>query len=174
MILWSDIWAQLYNVTVPWLFPCLQWNAGLWTAMSHSNHRTVCNLIYLRRQAMFAHASLTCLRYQILELTKENLLVGLLQCDEQKLSLTWTPAWTWETQLESSLIILGQKCNAIHFWALPFPDLLLHFARVQLLYCNRPTSKLWQLIRKPQKKAYDGRSRGWLGNPLDCHGNVSF
>ena len=37
VILWSDIWAQLYNVTVPWPFPCLQWNAGLWTAMSHSN-----------------------------------------------------------------------------------------------------------------------------------------
>lgn len=129
---------------------------------------------------MFAHASLTCLRYQILELTKENLLVGLLQCDEQKLSLTWTPAWTWETQLESSLIILGQKCNAIHFWALPFPDLLLHFARVQLLYCNRPTSKLWQLIRKPQKKAYDGEAEGGWGIPwiamgtwASKHGSVS-
>lgn len=130
---------------------------------------------------MFAHTSLTCLRYQILEVTKESLLVGLLQCDKQKLSLTWTPAWTWETELESSLIILGQKCNAIHFWALPFPDLLLHFARVQLLYCNRSTSKLWQLIRKPQKKAYDGKPRvvgespglPWERDILLKHGSVS-
>lgn len=27
------------------------------------------------------------------------------------------------------------------------------------------------LSGNPRKK-YDGRSRGWLGNPLDCHGNV--
>lgn len=125
---------------------------------------------------MFAHASLTCLRYQILELTKENLLIGLLQCDKQKLSLTWAPAWTWETQLESSLI------NVIQFISEPYLFLiscciLLEFSFFTVI--DLPAS-FDNLSGNPRKKPMTGEAEGGWGIPwiamgtwASKHGSVS-
>ena len=91
----SDSFGQTFELsyimlTVPWPFPCLQWNAGLWTAMSHSNS----SFTFTEQCATyFISEGRPCLHTQVL-----HVLVSDLGADQRELAGRFVTVWRTETE----------------------------------------------------------------------------